>query len=30
VIATTLSIYKPRGLTPYGQRKREQHRAPQT
>jgi hypothetical protein len=27
VVATTLSIYKPRGLTPYGQRKQREQRA---
>lgn len=30
LIATTLSIYKPRGLTRYGQRKRKQHEALKT
>jgi len=28
LVPTVLSIYKPRGMTPYGQRKRDQDRRP--
>jgi hypothetical protein len=28
LVATTLAVYKPRGLTPYGQRKQRAHPAP--
>ena len=27
IVTTTLSIYKPRGLTPYGSRKRDERRS---
>jgi hypothetical protein len=28
LVATTLAVYKPRGLTPYGQRKQRDQRPP--